>query len=335
MEAEGKPTFLKFHQGSVRGVAFHPQDHFLFCSGAYDGKINLYSAQRYEFLQTYSVSNSNLARNINAVRFTCDGGKIVSTSTSRRLSVIDVEKGEQVLTYDNCAFSGRDRTGLAANPASPNLITCVSSNGRGLTLFDLRMQLPLDFLFDVHSGIIRDVLFLHESWPWCQLDYNILTVGSDGLSKVSTLDGRCVHAVNVGESMNAATVSPEAFNSSVEDGFSSVIVYGGDTASSYVPEVGIQEKLSENNNNPVWKVRYNSSGSLLYTACERGVIRKYRRWPDRHEYLGEVFRHKSDVQDMDISPYNEYLVTASRDRTVGVIKLGGPNHGPWEYYELT
>ena len=37
-------------------LMFFFQDHFLFCSGAYDGKVNLYSAQRYEFLQMYNVS---------------------------------------------------------------------------------------------------------------------------------------------------------------------------------------------------------------------------------------------------------------------------------------
>ena len=32
------------------------QDRYLFCSGAYDGKVNLYSARKYEFIQSYSVN---------------------------------------------------------------------------------------------------------------------------------------------------------------------------------------------------------------------------------------------------------------------------------------
>ncbi|KAK2148683.1 hypothetical protein LSH36_487g02021 [Paralvinella palmiformis] len=80
---------------------------------------------------------------------------------------------------------------------------------------------------------------------------------------------------------------------------------------------------------------YTSNGSLLYSACDNGAVHRYRRWPDHHGYLGEVLHHKSEVADMDISPYDEYLVTASKDRSVGIMKLGEPNHGPSEYSELT
>ena len=63
--------------------------------------------------------------------------------------MVDVERGEQLLAYDNCAFSGRDRTGLAADPVCPNMAVSVAVNGKGLTLLDLRMPLPLDFVYDV------------------------------------------------------------------------------------------------------------------------------------------------------------------------------------------
>jgi len=75
----------------------------------------------------------------------------LACTTSRRLSVVDVERGEQLLAYDNCAASGRDRTGLATDPTSPNIAVSVAVNGRGLTLLDLRMPLPLDYLYDVSS----------------------------------------------------------------------------------------------------------------------------------------------------------------------------------------
>lgn len=55
-------------------------------------------------------------------------------------------------------------------------------------------------------------------------------------------------------------------------------------------------------------IRYTSHGSLLYSACEGGVLRRYRRYPDHHEYLGEVLRHKGDIQDIDISPYDECIL---------------------------
>ncbi|GIX93494.1 WD_REPEATS_REGION domain-containing protein [Caerostris extrusa] len=132
------------------------------------------------------------------------------------------------------------------------------------------------------------------------------------------------------------------------------MMIGGDVISGYVPEVGIQEKLSEHGSLPIWKLRYTSNGGILYTACDGGIVpqsyffknynsvcniqgadHRYRRYPDHHEFLGEVFSHKSDIQDLDISPYDEYLITASRDKSVGILRLGAPNHGWTEYCELT
>jgi len=55
------------------------------------------------------------------------------------------------LAYDNCAASGRDRTGLATDPRSPNIAVSVAVNGKGLTLLDLRMPLPLDYVYDVSN----------------------------------------------------------------------------------------------------------------------------------------------------------------------------------------
>lgn len=101
MQEEGTVKFLKFHQGTVRGVAFSPtvsrpkpktifgfpsflavyfvllQDRYLFCSGGYDGKVNLYTALRTELLMSYQITSMTLAKNINAVRFTIDGSKVI------------------------------------------------------------------------------------------------------------------------------------------------------------------------------------------------------------------------------------------------------------------
>lgn len=77
--------------------------------------------------------------------------QILATTTARRLAVVDVERGEQLVAYDNCTFSGRDRTGLAADPNCPHMAVSVCVNGKGLTLLDLRMPLPLDFVYDVRA----------------------------------------------------------------------------------------------------------------------------------------------------------------------------------------
>lgn len=54
--------------------------------------------------------------------------------------------------------------------------------------------------------------------------------------------------------------------------------------------------------------RYTSNGSLLYSVGEDGILRRYRRYPDHHEYLGPVYQHRLDVQDLDISPYDECIL---------------------------
>ena len=47
-------------------------------------------------------------------------------------------------------YNGPDRTGLAVDSqAGPNIATCCCVNGRGLSMFDLRMPLPMDFIYDV------------------------------------------------------------------------------------------------------------------------------------------------------------------------------------------
>ena len=47
-------------------------------------------------------------------------------------------------------YNGPDRTGLAVDAQTgPNIVACCCVNGRGLSMFDLRMPLPLDFIYDV------------------------------------------------------------------------------------------------------------------------------------------------------------------------------------------
>ncbi|XP_014678643.1 PREDICTED: uncharacterized protein LOC106818447 [Priapulus caudatus] len=238
----------------------------------------------------------SLARNINAVRFTGDGTRILATTTARRLAVIDIEHGEQLMSYDNCAFNGRDRTGLAVDPICPNMAVCCCVNGKGLTLFDLRMPLPLDFIYDLHQNIIRDVTFLNNSWPWVKGQNALMSVSTDGLCKVTTLDGRNLHSIDVKHSCSTVTPTPELYGSAADEGFSSVVMLGGDVVSAYVPDVGVKKPLRTHGETFIWKLRYTSNGSTLYTACDKGVVRRYRRYPDHHEYLGDVYTHRNDIE---------------------------------------
>ena len=53
-------------------------------------------------------------------------------------------------------YNGPDRTGLAVDiQAGPNIAACCCVNGRGLSIFDLRMPLPLDFIYDVSYSLAR------------------------------------------------------------------------------------------------------------------------------------------------------------------------------------
>ena len=42
--------------------------------------------------------------------------------------------------------------------------------------------------FQLHSNVIRDVMFLHESWPWCKGQNALLSVAIDGTAKVQNED---------------------------------------------------------------------------------------------------------------------------------------------------
>lgn len=101
------------------------------------------------------------------------------------MSVLDTETGQQIITYNDCAFSGRERTPLATDPVCPHLAVCSCVNGKGLTLFDLRMPLPLDFVLDLHSNVIRDITFLHQSWPFVKSNQSaLLSLSYEGVVKV-------------------------------------------------------------------------------------------------------------------------------------------------------
>lgn len=279
---------------------------------------------------------------------------------------MDVERGEQIQSYENSAFSGRDNgrgIPMACDPRSPHMAVCCSINGKGLTSFDLRMPLPLDFVQDLHSSFIRDITFLHPSWPFIKSGHHsqtqLVTLSHEGVVKVTTVDGRNLHCFEVGHLSNCIAVTPEDFNSSGDSGFSSLMMIGGDTMSRYkpdVPVVELQEPVKDkcssftgSNRNyhtthshipsgNIWKMRYTSCGSMLYTATDSGVVKRYRRFPDgQHKYLGDVFCHKGDMDifDMDISPLDEFLVTASKDKTVGLLCMGAPSHGFTGFTELT
>jgi len=156
--------------------------------------------------------------------------------------------------------------------------------------------------------------------------------------KVTTCRGNPLHSFEVGHKSNCVTPTPENYGSSSIYGFNSLLMIGGEAVSSYAPENGIAEnlsKLSHIDDQIIWSLKYTSNGSLLYAGCEGGKVKRLRRYPNDHKLLDVVMVHKSDVYDLDISMYDEFLVTASKDKTVGVLNLGSPSHGWTGYFELT
>ena len=353
----------------------------------------------------YQLTSGGMVRNVNGIKFTCDGCRIIAATNNKRLTVVDVERGEQIQSYENSAFTGREYgrgIPMATDPGSSHMAVCCCVSGKGLTLFDLRMPLPLDFVLDLHSSSIRDIAFLHPSWPFVRSSHNeLISLSQDGVVKVTTVDGRNLHCFEVNHAANCIAVTPEPFSASCDSSFASLIMIGGETMSRYKPEaassssvVDVQQQgpgavaaaasvkkcsdadacrlasssshrqasshhhgynNSSGNSNSmqqqpssshhaaaasapanIWKMKYTSCGSMLYTVTDTGVVKRYRRYPDgQHQFLGDVFSHKGDIFDMDISPLDEFLVTASKDKTVGLLCLGAPSHGFTGFTQLT
>ena len=117
--------------------------------------------------------------------------------------------------------------------------------------------------------------------------------------------------------------------------FRSALCFGGKSLMILDKEQNeVLERFGENGEAPLWKLRYSSNGKKLYAACDDGIVRRYLRLPSGHVYDGEVVQHADDIEDMDISINDEFLVTASQDKSVGIVKIGDPSHGCTGYGEL-
>ena len=348
---------------------------------------------------------------------------------------MDTERGEPTHFYDNCCYSAstRDRVPLITSPFCPHLAISTCTNGKGLTIFDLRMPLPADVLFELHDSLIRDVLLLDPSWSriWGGLGHHLATISIDGTMKVCSMEGKVIHCLHVGHFTNCLANTPEPFNSTNRNGFRSILMLAGDQLSTYTPDKepipvskfslstppthnSVQlpshhhhhhlfshrnQSFSPNsfyssfqNNmtnlsinvlqpsfpprnfpltlNTPWqssgitssprqshlynvfqakncavqtmplaqsfmKMKYTLNGGLLYAISEDYQIKKLRRYPNEHRIVSDVLTHNNEICDMDISPYDEFLVTASRDKTVGVLYLGPPNRGWTSCCQLT
>lgn len=245
--------------------------------------------------------------------------------------MIDAERGELICSYDNCAYSGKDRAPLASDPQDPHMAICGCTNGKGLITFDLRKQQPAHFALNVHASLIRDIIYLDRSWPYGEnTQGTVVSLSLDGVCKVRTVDDRVLDVFDVKHRSNCITATPDVYSISPQEGFESLMMIGGDCLSEYMPAPrGKESRLYPlgPNDKPIYKLKYTSNGHLLYAISSGGLVRRFRRKDKKHLLLGEVYSHNDEVIDMDISPNDEYVVTASRDGNVGVLCLGAPSHG--------
>lgn len=255
--------------------------------------------------------------------------------------MIDAERGELICSYENCAYSGKDRAPLAPDPRNPNIAICGCTDGKGLITIDLRKEQPAHFALNVHSSIIRDIIYLDESWPFGESHQGaVVSVSLDGICKIRTLDrdDRELHVFDVKHRSNCLAATPDVYSISNDgEGFESIMMIGGDSLSGYLPGNRCQEpKLLTYGSDmkPIQKLKYTSNGHLLYACTSGGQVRRYRRAGNKHHYLGSVYSHTDKIIDMDISPNDEYIVTASHDGHVGLLCLGAPSHGWTGYMEL-
>lgn len=336
MQEEGSTKFLLQKSNSPTCIAFSPKDRYTFAFGGTDGEIAILSALRGESVRTIQLTALSLARSLNSLTFSPDGTKVIATAVSRKVSIIDVERGDPVLAYDNCASPGEGRQPLVMHPDMPYLAACATVNTKGITLIDLRMPLPLDFIYDIHEDSINDICFLDGSWPWGSGKMVLVSGSSVGQMKVNSVDGRPLCSFMAPSPLTCMAPSPEAYNKTISQGYPSVMMAstGEGLVCWCVGERPWKWESQPVSPNRVTRMRYSHSGGLLYTAQGK-MITRYRRYPDRHQNVGQVYSHNAPIMDLDISPYNEYLVSAGHDHSIGLLRLGSPSHGWTQYCEFT
>lgn len=228
---------------------------------------------------------------------------------------------------------------------------CSCTNGKGLITFDLRQQKPAHTALNVHSSVIKDIMYLDSSWPYGERDGTVVSLGADGTCKIRTIDDRVLDVIVSKSAANcmAAThsncflfVNGSYHNSCGDGGLDSRIVIGGNDLIEYLPPMkGRRGEITANRancppyyNESFYKLKYTSSGHLLYSVSNGGRVTRYQRCSTFHDMLGVVYTHEEEILDMDISANDEYIVTASRNGTVGLLCLGAPSFGWTGYMEL-
>ncbi|KAF2076161.1 hypothetical protein CYY_002514 [Polysphondylium violaceum] len=330
----GDATFFDSHSRVVRGVDFSPNDDHIFCSAGLDGKCNIYDA-RFGKLKSSSTISFQGTVNFSGIKFLTGVNKIALTTSSNKLLIFDIEKAAVFQSFDRCCFSGPSRTSIALDPSNPNCIMVPNISGKGLSQIDLRSPASAIKSFNhIHQNSINDIEILDSSWS----NYYgrgrgnlIMTVGSD--SNVLTIDSQSnlVQHFQLRSQLFSIAHTPEPPNQTT-----SCLAIGGDRLNILSIDGGTsdQQHLSMPNGKSITRLRYTKNGTKLFVASNDGNLRLYSRTKRKHEPLGVVFKHSRDIIDCSISRNDEYIVTASSDSRVGLIRIGDPIYGPSEVGDI-
>ncbi|KYQ88212.1 hypothetical protein DLAC_10898 [Tieghemostelium lacteum] len=337
----GECTFFSNHSRFVKGVDFSPRDDHIFCSTGLDGKLIIYDA-RFAKVKSTTPINFQGTISFSGLKFLHDGFRIALTTTSNKLLIYDIEKGIVVQNVDKCCSSVHSRTSIAVDPDT-GIIMTPNLTGNGLSQIDIRTSSIVKSLDHLHTHQINDIEILDRQWSdfyrqqqQLQPTYNqhlqqnnnnienlIMTVSSDTNCKIFDNQKNQIKEISSRSPLYSIQHTPEVPSQST-----SCLAIGGEKLGFYSIDGTLEQTFSCKG---IVKLKYTKSGTKLFSAGNDGYVRLFSRFKRKHELQGVVYRHSRDIQDMAMSRNDEYLVTASTDNKIGLIRIGDPIFGPSEY----
>ncbi|EGG23457.1 hypothetical protein DFA_05590 [Cavenderia fasciculata] len=342
----GDAVFLDGHTRAVKAVDFSPQDDHVFCSASLDGLLNTYNARHAKLL------NSSVVSHMGSNSFTgCK--KVILTTGSGRILIYDIHRGSLVQSIEQrCVLtSTQTRIPIAVDSNNCNMFMVPNGSGRGITQVDLRQNGVVRTLDDIHDNHITDIEILEPSWARAfnvsrSNEPIVLTSSMDTTAKIIDSQKQVfkkfemkshvysiAHTPDIEQPTSTSTSSPSSTPSSLRGGNIGSIAIGGDKLNIYPALHGSDSLLSTQLpcTKAIYRLKYTHAGDKLFVATNDGHLRMYHRTMYRkYENKGVVFRHGRDIQDCAISKNDEYVVTASGDHKIGLVRIGEPLFGPSE-----
>ncbi|GAM18852.1 hypothetical protein SAMD00019534_020270 [Acytostelium subglobosum LB1] len=349
----GDVTFLKQHSRSVKAVDFSPRDDHIFSSAGLDGKCVTYDARQGRILSYTTIAHHGPSQ------LTGYGTKLALATSNNKMLIYDIETSAVTQSFDKCVPPGGVSIRCPIAVESSNVIMVPNATGRGIAFLDLRAASIVNNMEDIHEAQINDIVLLDSAWARevGAASGNmpaILTASSDSTCRVSTRH-YYAHALIV--PTDTITTRPQIVDtrSQVLKKFehrtqvfsvahtpeapsitsNSCIAIGSDKLNVY-PLQGQLPVYSSNfpTCKYVSRLNYSRSGRALFCATNDGHLRMYNRINGGYDLKGIVYKHSKDIQDMAISRNDEYIITASSDFSVGLIRMGDPISGPTEVGEI-